>query len=168
MAVKVQELLEAANGEIVGKVRLQKTVYLLDQLGMGSGFSYEYHHYGPYSAELARTIDDWVFFDEIEETVKRRADGVPYSVFSLPGDHRRQQPEMLGNLPFERAGDALELMQVQDATVLELASTIHWLTTVEHVDDWQKELVRRKGVKTKGGRVEKATQLLAALGLPVA
>lgn len=168
MTVKFQDLLEAANGEIVGKVRLQKTVYLLDQLGMGSGFSYEYHHYGPYSAELARTVDDWVFFDEIKETVKRRGDGVPYSVFCLPDGYRNRLPEAIGNLPSERAGEALELMQAQDATVLELASTIHWLKTVEHVGNWQEELVRRKGVKTKGGRVEKATRLLADLGLPVA
>jgi len=47
MPIELQHLLKAADGELVGKVRLQKTVYLLDQIGMGSGFTYEYHHYGP-------------------------------------------------------------------------------------------------------------------------
>ena len=84
MSIDIPSLLNAAGGAIVGKVRLQKIVYLLDQMGMNSGYSYEYHHYGPYSAELADSVDEDVVFGQIEEVSQRRAsDGVPYSVFRV-------------------------------------------------------------------------------------
>ena len=41
-------LLHAAGAEIIGAIRLQKIVYLLEQLGMGGEFWFSYHHYGPY------------------------------------------------------------------------------------------------------------------------
>ena len=68
-----------------GRVRLQKMFYLLDRIGLGSELDYEYHYYGPYSAELTEQIKDAVAFGFIEETPARRAsDGVPYSVFGRP------------------------------------------------------------------------------------
>lgn len=168
MPMEIQHLINAAGGEIVGKVRLQKVVYLLDQVGMNSGFSYEYHHYGPYSAELAKAVDEGVFSHRINEEVRRRPDGVPYSVFRLtPESDHPAEIRALGGLTFERAQAALKVMQQRDATVLELASTIHWLTSKERSRDWRSELVRRKGIKTGAGRVEQAVELLEEIGLPV-
>lgn len=168
MPVDIKQLLNAAGGEIVGKVRLQKTVYLLDQVGMDSGFSYEYHHYGPYSAELAKTVDEEVVSHKIDEEVRRRADGVPYSVFRLRHESGGSEASsVLGLLSFDRAREALAVMQQRDATVLELASTIHWLTSVEHLEDWRGELARRKGIKASTGRVERAVDLLKDIGLRV-
>ena len=71
MSIDIPSLLNAAGGAIVGKVRLQKIVYLLDQMGMNSGYSYEYHHYGPYSAELADSVDEDVVFRQIEEVYSK-------------------------------------------------------------------------------------------------
>lgn len=166
MPMEIQELIEAAGGEIVGKVRLQKVVYLLDQLGMNSGFSYEYHHYGPYSSDLAKTVDDGVFSRRITEEVKRRSDGVPYSVFKLPSGEPIEV-QLLGGLTISTAKAALKSMQQRDATVLELASTIHWLVHNERIGNWQSELRRRKGIKTANGRVDQAVDLLDELGVRV-
>jgi uncharacterized protein YwgA len=166
MPIDIRILLKAAEGEIVGKVRLQKVVYLLDQLGMNSGYSYEYHHYGPYSEELTDEMDSSIIFGEVEENVRRRlSDGVPYSVFSLSESDDVDVENELGDLPIEKARDALTVMRDHSATVLELAATIHWLSSVEQVDDWRGELVRRKGVKTEEGRTDEALQLLTNLEL---
>jgi len=165
MMIDIPRLLEAAGGEIIGKVRLQKVVYLLDQMGMNSGFSYEYHHYGPYSAELADRVNEDVIFRKINEIVSRRSsDGVPYSVY-------RANPQAgvangnLGGISLSKAQAALAAMQSRTATILELAATIHWLAFVEKVADWRRELVRRKGVKTKSGRDKEALALLSELKL---
>lgn len=166
MPIDIRKLLEAADGEIVGKVRLQKVVYLLDQLGMNSGFSYEYHHYGPYSDQLADKVDSDVIFGHIEENVRQRvSDGVPYSVFSLAKLDDGEAGDRLGDLTADEARDALTRMRDRSATVLELAATIHWLSSVEQIDDWHGELIRRKGVKTEQGRADQALQLLSDLGL---
>jgi hypothetical protein len=50
-------------------------------------------------------------------------------------------------------------------TVLELAATLDFLWHEEKVKDWRKEVVRRKGAKVGGSRLEKAILLLKGLGL---
>jgi uncharacterized protein YwgA len=83
MTIEVSSLVAMADGEIVGKIRLQKTVYLLDQIGLNSGFSYEYFHYGPYSSDLADKVEDELIFSGLQAITRRRAgDGVPYVVYS--------------------------------------------------------------------------------------
>lgn len=160
MTIEVSTLVRAAGGRIVGKVRLQKMVYLIDQLGCPTGFPFEYHHYGPYSAELAEAVEDAEIFGEIASHPERRADGVPYVVYEA-GETRERDVDS----PLEAADirSALQLMQSCSATVLELAATIHWLSFYEGIADWSRELIRRKGVKTEGGRTEQAIKLLRQL-----
>ncbi|MGZ8397315.1 MAG: hypothetical protein ACXWVB_11920 [Rhodoplanes sp.] len=42
----------AGGGGLTGRTRLQKTVYLLDQLGLNSGFQYDYASLWPVFAQL--------------------------------------------------------------------------------------------------------------------
>jgi len=159
----VAEIVAAAGGQIFGRVRLQKIFYLLDRLGLDSGFDYEYHHYGPYSAELAEAVEDATAFDLIRERVGRRAhDGVPYSIFEEP---QAELGPRLGGMDRGEATRVLRQMQGEPATVLELAATIDWLRNEEQVDDWRPELVRRKGGKAEPSRVRQAERLLGMLGL---
>ena len=162
MSIDIPALIDAAGGEVVGKIRLQKMVYLLDQLGAKSGFSFEYHHYGPYSEELAEAVDDGVIFGCIAEEQRRRvSDGVSYVVYrSL--NHRGQSSDVFSQ---PAIGAAIEEMNRQSMTILELAATIHWLAFKEKVRNWREELIRRKGVKTEDGRTERAIELLEKLKL---
>lgn len=167
MTIDVPSLVLAAGGEIVGKIRLQKVVYLLDQMGLDSGFSYEYFHYGPYSEDLAEQVEDDVVFGYLAANKRRRvSDGVPYVSYSAESSG---EGESLGtHMPTGRVHSALVEMQRRSATVLELAATIHWLATIEGISDWKTELIRRKGSKTHNGRDGQALDLLRILGLPPA
>jgi uncharacterized protein YwgA len=160
MTIDIPTFIDAAGGEVAGKVRLQKLMYLVDQLGIVTGFSFNYHHYGPYSEELAERVEDDVVFGRVSVEQKRRADGVPFVIYR-PRHHNQDDPKSLLRTPGVRA--ALSAMQRRSATVLELAATIHWLAFVEEVDNWQAELVRRKGVKTEHGRAEAALGLLVEM-----
>jgi uncharacterized protein YwgA len=167
MTIDVPSLVMAAGGEVVGKIRLQKVIYLLDQMGLNSGFSYEYFHYGPYSEDLAEKVEDDVVFGHLHASQRRRlSDGVPYVAYfaDVAGDGETIETHM----PVGRVKAALAEMQRHSATVLELAATIHWLVSMEGFSDWKAELVRRKGVKTNNGRDQRAFDLLRTLGLPPA
>jgi uncharacterized protein YwgA len=167
MTVDVPSLVVAAGGELVGKIRLQKVVYLLDQMGLDSGFAYEYHHYGPYSEDLAERVEDDVVFGHLVAQQRRRqSDGVPYVVYRA--DAAGEGDALDANMPADEVRSALAEMQGRSATVLELAATMHWLAVTEGYSDWSAELVRRKGPKTLNGRVEEAFNLLQILGLPPA
>jgi uncharacterized protein len=159
----VAEVIATAGGQIVGRVRLQKIFYLLDRMGLESGFDYEYHHYGPYSSELAEAVEDATAFGQIDERIGRRAyDGVSYSIFENP---RVKSETYLGALDRDYAAKVLNRMQAEPATVLELAATIDWLRSQEQVSNWRWELVRRKGAKAERSRVERAERLLRDLDM---
>ncbi|MEF2553207.1 hypothetical protein VQ042_17900 [Aurantimonas sp. A2-1-M11] len=161
----VAQTVTAANGEIVGRVRMQKVFYLLEQLGLGSGLSFSYHHYGPYSRALDEAIDASKAFDGLKEEMRNRvSDGAPFSVF-IAQQKANSADGKIGNISAGDAAVLLERMKAASSTVIELAATIHWLATKECVPDWRSELRRRKGVKTEGGRTEQAIALLDQLGL---
>jgi uncharacterized protein len=162
----VAEVLAAGDGEIVGRIRLQKMVYLLDQAGARSGLTFHYHYYGPYSRDLDDAIDRAQAIRGVEEKISyRQVDGMPYSIFSLRSEGEVAASHTVGHLPMDRARPLVRAMKIRSSTVLELAATIHWLVNRENSSDWRRELVRRKGVKTERGRADEALSLLKELGL---
>jgi uncharacterized protein len=151
-----------SGGELVGRIRIQKVMYLLEQLGMGGGIPFEYHHYGPYSELISDAITDAKFWGNIEEMVNFRInDGAPYSSFRTRG----VAPEKLGQLNAADAKRFLDKFSGCTSTVLELAVTAHWLENVEKVSDWRTEIAVRKAGKTGNGNLDKATEILKEIGL---
>ena len=162
----VAALLKASGGQLVGRVRLQKTVYLLDRLGLESGFDYDYHHYGPFSRDIDNAVADAEAFELVEERFGRRQlDGARYSIFKLT-DEGYELPAMIGQLDEVELQRFLQRFQDANVTVLELAATANWLVEEEEQDDWQEALRRRKGRKVNGGRLDRALALLRDIGLP--
>ena len=164
----VAALLKAADDEIVGRVRFQKVAYLLDRLGLESGFRYSYHHYGPFSRDLDNALADAQAFGLAkEEFGRRQVDGARYSIFKLTADEF-EMPAKIGQLNKTRLASHLETFARTNITVLELAATANWLVEEEGREDWLEALRRRKGPKVEGGRLERALALLREVGLPPA
>lgn len=162
---KVAAVVDAAGGTLVSRVRLQKTVYLLDQLGLCSGFKYEYHHFGPYSRDLDIATSDAKALGVMREEIHNRAsDGASYSVFILP-EPGSSKEEALGKLDRTRADALVQKIARTHVTVLELAATIDWLWRQERCKDWRTEIARRKPMKVEGQRLDQAIALLRDLGL---
>lgn len=161
----VAEIIAAAGGKLVSRIRLQKIAYLLDQLGNQSDFDYVYYHYGPFSRDLENAVLDAETFGLIkEEEGRRTTDGARYSIFKL---HKNIEEYKV--LKDSKLRDHARQLADENVTVLELAATAHWLVTYEHIGDWETEIRRRKGTKNDGGRLEKAKDLLRKLHLnPVA
>ncbi|WP_395023246.1 hypothetical protein [Dongia sp.] len=159
----VAAVVAAAGGELIGRVRLQKAIYLLGRLGLDSPFDFEYHHYGPYSRDLDSATVEAKAFNLVEEQREhRKSDGAMYSVFKLVG---KANERAFGTLGREQASNLMRLFAATNVTVLELAATIDWLWKYEGNPDWRSEIAKRKGAKIQGGRLEKAIELLEFLGL---
>jgi uncharacterized protein len=163
---QLDDLVEGAvalsGGALVGRIRMQKVVYLLEKLGMGADIKFEYHHYGPYSEAVSDAVTDAKFWGNIEEVVNfRLSDGAPYSTFKTSAS----PPDKLGQLDANDAKRFLEKFSGHTSTVLELAATAHWLAHVEKVADWRSEITVRKSGKTENGNLDKALALLQEIGL---
>ncbi len=149
-------------GTLVGRTRLQKTVFLLDQCGMESGLEFEYLHYGPYCVDLAQGWDDAKANKRLAMTNPLGRYGVPYTVFETT---RTAPPSNLGNLDAERAKALIGEMSAASDVVLELAATIVYLREHGYDDRAIDEVKIRKPVKATEVRLRKATDLLRRLGL---
>jgi sugar phosphate isomerase/epimerase len=161
----VAAVVSAAGGPLIGRVRLQKTVYLLDQLGLSSGFGYEYHNYGPYSRDLDNATADAKAFGLVKEKFDhRQSDGAMYSIFELAG-RVPSSNELYGDLDRQRVAELVKLFARTNVTVLELAATVDWLWRAERYADWRREVTKRKGAKVRGGRLDRAVELLRDIGL---
>ncbi len=161
--VVVTVIAAAPDGRLASRIRLQKSVYLLDRLGFESGFEFDYHHYGPYSRELDNATADAKALKLIDERIEHRIrDGAGYSVFEAKISPKR---ELYATADCPRVRERIALFARTNVTVLELAATVDWLWRVEKVPDWRSEVAARKGAKTGGGRLERAIELLVTLGL---
>lgn len=161
----VVDVVAAAGGRLVSRIRLQKIAYLLDKLGAQSGFVFSYHHYGPYSRDLDNAVLDAEVFDKITETFERRkSDGARYSVFEI----KSQASHVYSFLKDQQLRQRVRELAAVNVTILELAATAHWLAIEERVPDWKAEVIKRKGAKTSGNRLDEATKLLGQLGLELA
>jgi uncharacterized protein len=163
--IVVAVIAAAPERKLTSRVRLQKTVYLLDQLKFGSGFKFEYHHYGPYSRELDGATADARALKLVNEAPAHRiSDGATYSIFAAP-PHAEPKVQAYGKLGRRSASVLISRFANTNVTVLELAATIDWLWRMEKIKDWRAEVGKRKSAKVGGGRLEKAIELLQAIGL---
>jgi uncharacterized protein YwgA len=150
-------------GKLVGKTRLQKVAYLLDACGMGSGVDYDYHHFGPYSAEVASAADAAEALGRVVSQEKPGFHSVPYVVYET---HEEMQTK-LGNLSADEVSRKLRMMKGYSAIELELAATIHYLENAEGYSPAgaQEEVKLRKAAKASSERLVQANRLLGSLGL---
>lgn len=163
---RVIAIINAAGGEVVGKTRMQKLVYLIQESHADIGFDFEYHHYGPYSSELSKELAMSTFFDDVKEEPRRRhSDGVPYSVFSTMSETSAPYKAFV-----DEVSGLAKCLREENSTVLELAATIHWLHHKEGFKGsalWR-ELEVRKGAKASSTNVEAAKRVLNTAKLSVA
>lgn len=142
------EIVRDAGGQIVGRTRLQKVACLLELAGLGVGFSFAYHYYGPYSEKLSDAVRVAEAFDLVTEEERQAGWGGKYSVFTATKD---------AGSPDGGARNRLAQAAAQiDAIELELAVTAAYLAANEECLDPWGETARRKPEKAGDGRLEKA------------
>jgi uncharacterized protein len=139
-----------AGGRIVGRTKLQKIGFFLEAAGLGSGFPFQYKHYGPYSEQLAFGAQHAAALHLIYENETLSGWGGTYSTYisGVPQD---------AQVDPARTRLARELVNA-DPIELELAATALFLQYDGVANPWD-ETARRKPEKAAGGRLERAKQL---------
>ena len=115
--VKAAAIVRDAGGRLVGRTRLQKVAYLTQLAGFAGDFPFEYHHYGPYSEELAEAMEIAVGLDIAQEDERVSASGASYSIYNADsvdadnGDRARfiEAAASIGAIELELAATAAYL-----------------------------------------------------------
>jgi uncharacterized protein YwgA len=144
----VRDVVAAAGGRLVGKTRLQKTVYILKAAGLIDGFAYRYHYYGPYSEELSTATRDAVLDRAVDEREEVAQWGGSYSVFTT--DYATNFDPSFAQIVSKACG--------ADPITLELAATAAFLKN-DGVEDCWDETRKRKPQKATDERIAGAKAL---------
>lgn len=143
------------NHRLIGRVRLQKTVKLLQSYGLQIGYRFKNYHYGPYSEGLQADTGLLQVLGWVEEKEKRGREGRQYYTFEAKEDSMLEELEPYNNL--------IELFANSDPVVLELAATYKSFLEAGLPEDEALERVRlMKPIKSQGGRDKQAIELIEA------
>lgn len=146
-------------GRVQGRTRLQKTVKLLQRLGLPTDYRYTIFFYGPYSEAVfadSRLLQQMGLLTEQE-----RVNGEGTPSFELTASPEAAV-EAMG-----RWRPALEAMQAADLVVLELAATYDAFREMgSGHEDAVVRLRQKKASRWTEERHARAMELLRRLGLP--
>jgi uncharacterized protein len=146
---KACRLISDAGGSIVGRTRIQKAAYLLEEAGLGEGFRFYYKHYGPYSDDLSVALKYGGDLDLIKEEEKIANWGGSYSVFRVPNAAEASSDARAKFLTLAKEADPVEL---------ELVATAIFLAKEGSSEPWR-EAKKRKPEKATEGRLLRSKQL---------
>jgi len=143
-------IVSAADNELVGRVRLQRTAFLLDLAGLGSGYRFRYKHYGPFSEELDSAVDLAPLFYDFREDLVQSDWGGTHSVFTSGARYKGNDDDAYKKL--------VSIAKRADPIALELAAAAAYFANERHQDPWG-ETKRRKPEKAANGRLDEAKAL---------
>jgi uncharacterized protein YwgA len=146
------------NRQMIGRTRLQKTVKLLQRLGLPTDYLYTIFFYGPYSEGVHSDIGLLEQLGLIKELERQNSQGEPYFIFQA-----KEEADLPEIEPYRQP---IALMEDADATVLELAATYDAFREIgsAHAEALDR-LRKKKGPKCDDGREGKALNLLRQLNL---
>jgi uncharacterized protein len=145
--------------KIVGRTRLQKTVYLLQRKGLPTDFSYSLHFYGPYSDGINTGLRLVRQLGLVKEEMRP---GPESEYYVYQATQEAELPQL--------AAYASDLEQIQAAgdVPLELAATYDSFREMGYPHPEALERLRqKKGAKCTPDNETQALNLLRGLGLPV-
>jgi len=125
---------------IQGRKKLQKMVHLLSSTGTNFPFKFQYHHYGPYSAELQQEIDFMVSYGMLDEI--KSSYGYTYQVT----DRGREFMNQLDSQYNENVNqDLVGSLNQQSSQFLEMVSTYAFLLD----SNYDSEGAKKKALELK-------------------
>ncbi|HYK73022.1 MAG TPA: YwgA family protein [Pseudoneobacillus sp.] len=117
---KIMNAIEAT-GEIIGRKKLQKIIYIAKKLSFPFQERFQFHFYGPYSEELTLRIEELCNIGFVEE-VREKKGG--YFQYRYTLTETGKEFLSLNEVEMPKIEDCLTDMNEQSARFLELVSTV--------------------------------------------
>lgn len=136
------------SGTIFGRIRLQKLVYLLQQEGVAgaSEFTFFYHHYGPYSEDLADFLKRAVWADAVRESKESFDDEWQRYEYTLGPSGDKYAQLLHGEEDEKKIEAAVERTKDKHWRALELAATALY---IEKLDGLTRDAALERSIMLK-------------------
>ncbi|WP_442186275.1 hypothetical protein [Rhizobium leguminosarum] len=152
----VTKVVNLNNNRLVGKTRLQKTFYFLEELDAGFGLTFDYYHYGPYSEDLNIATQDAEALGLLNVDWKSTSAGTNYAIFY---SKIRPEEEDID----KRRVKILQVLDQYDSISIELAATADYLEKNGYGSEAWLETEARKPEKASTDRIDRAKNILKEL-----
>ncbi|QPC47760.1 YwgA family protein [Mangrovibacillus cuniculi] len=121
----------AASGEIIGRKKLQKMIYIAKKLSFPFQEKYQFHFYGPYSEELTLKVEELCNMGFIDE-VREKKGG--YFQYRYTITENGQEFLSLYEEPVLNMEGCFQNMNEKSSRFLELVSTVLYFDTLTRED----------------------------------
>ncbi|AXF56447.1 YwgA family protein [Salicibibacter kimchii] len=135
--VNVLSLLQRV-GEITGRKKFQKIVFISKKLGMPFHEKYDFHRYGPYSEELSLRLEELQQFGFISEIKEEKAGYYQYRYQVAANGEHFLKAKGNDHETFEHEKNVIQAMNACSSKFLELVSTILFLQPAD-----KEEIIRK-------------------------
>lgn len=150
----------AAAGEITGRKKLQKIIYIAKKLSFPFQEKFEYHFYGPYSEELTLRIEELCNMGCLHEVKEKKAGYYQYC-YSVTDIGREFMAMHEMDMPL--LNECLLDMNAQNARFLELVSTVLYFDQLQKEEVAEKIFTLKSKQKYTHEEIDEAHKYIEAL-----
>lgn len=150
----------SAAGEITGRKKLQKMIYIAKKIDYPFYEKYNFHFYGPYSEELTLKVEELCNLGFLNE-IKEKKGGYYQYRYSLT--EKGQQFLSHYDLDMPPLEDCMQNMNDQNARFLELVSTVLYFDGLEKEEVKEKVFTLKSKQRYTDEEVEEAYQYIEKL-----
>lgn len=158
------KLLEAiaASGEIVGRKKLQKMIFIAKKISFPFQEKFQFHFYGPYSEELTLRVEELCHMGFLNENKEKKGGYFQYR-YSLTdaGDEFLQHFQS----DLEQMKKPLQDMNQQSSRFLELVSTVLFFDSLPKEEVVEKIFTLKSKQRYTGDEIEEAYQYIEKLNI---
>lgn len=149
-----------ASGEVIGRKKLQKMIFIAKKLAFPFQERFEFHFYGPYSEELTLRVEELCNMGFISE-VKEKKGGYYQYRYSVTEEGEDFLKIYEKDMPFLK--DCLTDMNGQSARFLELVSTVLYFDTLPKEEVAEKVFTLKSKQKYTNEEVDEAYAYIKSL-----
>ncbi|UII55790.1 YwgA family protein [Cytobacillus spongiae] len=150
----------AASGEIIGRKKLQKMIYIAKKIKFPFQERFQFHFYGPYSEELTLRVEELCNMGFLDE-VKEKKGG--YFQFRYTLTVSGEEFLRVNQVEMPCIKDCLLDMNSQNARFLELVSTVLYFENLPKDEVQEKIFTLKSKQKYTVEEVEEAYRYIHAL-----
>jgi uncharacterized protein len=148
------------SGEIVGRKKLQKMIYIAKKVDLPFHERFQFHFYGPYSEELTLRVEELCNMGFLNE-IKEKKGGYFQYRYTLTDTGKEFLSLNEVDMPFLQ--DCLLDMNDQNARFLELVSTILYFDNLPKEEVANKVFTLKSSQRYTAEEIEEAYQFIESL-----
>ncbi|WP_240376262.1 YwgA family protein [Bacillus piscicola] len=158
---KIIALLHEA-GEVIGRKKLQKMVFIGKKMKLPLQEKYTFHIYGPYSEELTLRVEELCSLGFVTEVKEKKAGYMQYR-YAVTADGQSFLNTFPMTWPQEKGKEIVPLLNEQSSKFLELVSTMLYFEELPRHEVKEKVFTLKKSQNYSESDIQEAWDFIESL-----